>query len=193
MESCGIIRKMGLRKRNDEIVRKRKAGATYRAISSEFGLSPGRIQQIVQESIIEKKCQERSAKLVGEIRRFDEINKSWPTETLINDLQLPWKGRQCLRNHFCCHKTDEISLKNIMDFLIPNFEEIPDNFYEACPAFKQNNVGHKTYYGLIHFFSEQDFGHAFQIEWMIRLRKLMRCLKERGSYISDSLRQYDKV
>lgn len=80
-----------------------------------------------------------------------------------------------------------------MDFLIPNFEEIPDDFYEACPAFKQKHLGHKTYKALIKFFSEQDLGHAFNIEWKNRLRNLIRFLKGSGHYIPDSFLQFEST
>jgi len=155
------------RKIYEEIVRKKNAGASSKAIASEFGLSQSRIHQIVNRSRLEKEKQDRSAKLLGKIRMFDDIDKKWPTETLINGLQFPWKAKQCLTNHFCGSKACEISLRDIMDFLITDYEVMPNDLYAACPAFQQKHVGSKTYGALIKYFSENDLGCVFGIEWPI--------------------------
>ncbi len=78
-----------------------------------------------------------------------------------------------------------------MDFLITDYEEIPHDLYEACPAYKQKHVGRKTYGFLIKYLSEQDLGRAFGIEWNKRLRKLMCFMKKRWGHIPDSFRQFE--
>lgn len=182
---------MSLHQRNTKIVQKRNAGISYRAIASEFGLSRSSIQQIVHRSKTEEKRQEQSTKLLNVIRMFDDIDKNWPTETLIQGLQFPWRANQCLTNYFGCLKACEISLRDIMDFLITDYEKIPHDLYEACPAYKQKHVGRKTYGFLIKSLSEQDLGCAFDIEWNHRLRKLMCFMKKRWGCIPDSFRQYE--
>jgi Mor family transcriptional regulator len=185
------MKKMSLQVRNAEIVQKRNTGASYKVIASEFGLSRSRVQQIVRRAEMEEKRQEQSTKLLSEIRMVEDIDKNWPTESLINGLQFPWKAKQCLTNYFCCSEGCEISLRDIMDFLITDYEEIPNDLYEACPAHRQKHVGRKTYGALIKYLSEQDFGHAFGIEWKKRLRKLMCFMKKRWGYIPDSFRKYE--
>lgn len=118
---------MDLQTRNAEIVQKRNAGALYKVIVSKFGLSQNRIQQIVHRSRLEKEKQEQSTKLLSEIRMFDDIDKNWPAEALINGLLFPWKAKQCLTNRFRCSIACEISLREIMDFLITDYHEIPND------------------------------------------------------------------
>ena len=192
-EHCPLVMKqtMDIQTRNAEIVRKKNAGASSKAIASEFGLSQSRIHQIVNRSRLEKEKQDRSAKLLGKIRMFDDIDKKWPTETLINGLQFPWKAKQCLTNHSCGSKACEISLKDIMDFLITDYEVMPNDLYAACPAFQQKHVGSKTYGALIKYFSENDLGCVFGIEWKNRLKKLICFMKKRGGYFPKWLSQYE--
>jgi len=185
------MKKRNLQVRNAKIVQKRNTGVSYKVIASDFGLSRSRIQQIVCRSKMEKMRQEQSRKLLSEIRIADDIEKRWSAETLIDGLQLPWKAKKCLANHFCLSKGCEISLRGIMDFLIIDYEEIPNDLYVVCPAYRQKHVGRKTYVALVKYLSEQDFGHAFGIEWKMRLKKLMCFMKKRWGYIPDSFRQYE--
>jgi hypothetical protein len=82
-------------------------------------------------------------------------------------------------------------LRKIMDFLITDYGETPHDLSEACPAFKQKDVGRKTYAALIKCLSEQDLGCAFGIEWNKRLHKFMCCMRKRWGHIPDSFRQYE--
>ena len=182
---------MNLHQRNTKIVQKRTAGISYRAIASEFGLSRSRIQQIAHRFKTEEKRKEQSTELLNEIRMFDDIDKKWPTDTLVQGLQLSWRAKQCLTNYFGCLKACEISLRDIMDFLITDCDEIPHDLYDTCPAYKQKHVGRKTYAILIKHLSEQNLGSTFDIEWNKRLRKLMCFMKKRWGYIPDSFRQYE--
>ena len=181
-----------IEKRNAEIVQKRNSGASYRAIASEFGLSRSRIQQIVSRSRTEKESQEQSTKLLSKLRMFDNIDKNWPTETLILGLRFPIRAEQRLTEYFGCSSSYEISLKDIMDFLITDYEKIPHDLYEACPAYRQKHIGRKTYRAIVNHLSEQDLGNTFRCEWNRRLKKLIRFMEKRWGYIPDSFRQYEK-
>lgn len=121
---------------------------------------------------------------------YDDIDRKWPAEILINDLSLPLKARQCLSNRFCSSKFLEISLRDIMDFLVIDYETMPRSLYTACPAFQQKNVGLKTYMSLVEFFSGNDFGRQFNLEWRKRLRKLL-CFKKQIGYVPNWLSQYN--
>lgn len=177
--------------RNAKIVQKKNSGATYRAIASEFGLSRSRIQQIVSRSIKEEKRHEQSTRLLSKLRMFDDIDRKWPTETLIQGLRFSIRAEQRLTEYFCCSNSYEISLRDIMDFLITDYEKIPHDLYEACPAYKQKQIGRKTYSAIINHLSEQDLGHTFSWEWNTRLKKLIRFMKKVWGYIPDSFRQYE--
>ncbi len=180
-----------IEKRNAEIVQKSDSGASYKAIASEFGLSQSRIQQIVSRYRIDVERQERSTRLLNKLRMFDDIDRNWPTETLIRDLRFPLRAEQRLTEYFGCTNSYEISLRDIMDFLITDYEKIPHDLYEACPAYKRKQIGRKTYGAIVHHLSEQDLGHTFNCEWNRRLKKLMRFMEKRWGYIPDSFRQYE--
>jgi len=113
---------------------------------------------------MEEEKQAQLTKLLGEIRMTDDIDKTWPSETLINGLQFSIRAKKGLTAHFCSLKVDEISLRDIMDFMITNYDEIPQSLYAACPAYKQNHVGQKTYITIINNLSKQDLGHSFRTE-----------------------------
>lgn len=176
--------------RNTEIVQKSTFGASCKEIASEFGLSRSRIQQIVSRHRIDVERQERSSKLLRKLRMVDNIDEKWPTETLIQDLRFPIRADQRLTEYFCGLDADEISLRGIMDFLVTDYENIPHDLFEVCPAYKQKHIGRKTYAAAVNHLTEQDLGNAFNREWNKRLKKLVRFMKKRWGYIQDSIRQY---
>jgi hypothetical protein len=183
--------KYKVEKRNSKIVQKRYSGASYRAIASEFGLSQSRIQQIVSRYRIDVERQGRSSKLLSKLRMVDNIDKKWPTETLIQDLRFPIRSGQRLTEYFGGLNSKEISLRDIMDFLITDYEKIPHDLYEACPAYKQKHIGRKTYGAIVHHLSVQELGHTFSCQWNKRLKKLIHFMEKRWGYIPDSFRQYE--
>lgn len=180
-----------MEKRNADILQRRDFGASYRAIASEFGLSRSRIQQIVSRSRTDKERQDQSTRFLSKLRIFDDIDRNWPTEILIRDLLFPLRAEQRLTEYFGCSNSYEISLKDIMEFLITDYKKIPNDLYEACPAYRQKQIGRKTYVAIVHHLSEQDLGHTFNCEWNRRLKKLMRFMEKRWGYIPDSFRQYE--
>ena len=179
-------------KRNIEIIQKRNSGTSYQAIASEFGLSRSRIQQIVSRSRTDEERQEQSTRFLRKLRTLDDIGKNWPTETLIRDLRFPLRAEQRLTEYFGCTNSFKICLRDIMDFMISDYEKIPYDLYEACPAYKQKHIGRKTYRSIVHHLSEQDLGLTFNCEWNSRLKKLMRFMEKRWGYIPDSFRQYER-
>ena len=78
-----------------------------------------------------------------------------------------------------------------MDFFITDYEKIPYDLYEACPAYKQKHFGRKTFSAIVKHLSEQDLGNTFRCEWNKRLKKLIRFMEKRWGYILDSFRQYE--
>jgi len=176
--------------RNAEIVQKRNSGASYSEIASEFKLSRSRIQQIVNRYRRDVKRQERSSKLLNDLRTDDNIDEKWPTETLIQGLRFPLRAEKRITEYFCGSDIDKISLRDIMDFLITDFERTPHDLYEACPAYKQKHIGCKTYAAAIKHLSEQDLGNTFYREWNKRLKKLVCFMQRRGGYSLDFIRLF---
>ena len=154
---------MSLYQRNAEIIQEKNSGKTYSAIASTFGLSRGRIQQIVTRYHREDERGERSSNLVADIRKLDDIDKKWSTEILLHGLHFSWLAKRCMTRHFESSKLSEISLKDVMDFLITDYEEIPSDLWEVCPVLKQKNVGRKTLWALLKFFSGHNLGPSVPI------------------------------
>lgn len=165
------------------------SGTSCIAIASEFGLSRSRIQQIVNRHRRDAERQERSSELLNKLRMADNIDEKWPTETLIQYLRFPIRAEQRLTEYFCGSEIGEISLRDIMNFLITDYERIPYDLHEACPAFKQKQIGHKTYAAAVNHLSEQVLGNTFYCEWNKRLKKLFRFMQARKQYIQVSIRQ----
>jgi hypothetical protein len=178
-------------KRNSEIIKKRDSGASYRAIAFEFGLSQSRIQQIVSQYRKEEDRQEQATRLLSKLRMLNDIDRNWPIETLIQGLRFPIRAEQRLTEYFCCSNSAEISLRDIMNFLIADYEKIPHDLYEASPAYRQKQIGRKTYSAIVNHLSEQDLGSTFRCEWNKRLKKLIRFMEKRWGYIPDSFQQYE--
>lgn len=182
---------MSLHKRNAEIFQERNSGKTYRDIASNFGLSPERIEQIVKRYHAENEQEKRSSNLVADIRKADDIDKKWPTETLLHGLHFSWLAKRCLTKYFESSKLTEISLKELMDFLICDYEGIPSDIREVCPVFIQVNAGWKTFWALMSFFSEQNFGLSFTAEWDKRLKKFLSfAVSDRYIDIPNWIHQY---
>ena len=83
-----------------------------------------------------------------------------------------------------------MSLKDLMNFLIADFENIPDDPWDAMPAYRQKHFGVKTFASLVKHLTEQDLGDSFNVEWSNRFRKLMRYLKITGRHVPLLLRRY---
>ncbi len=180
---------MSLHQRNSEIIQERKSGKTYSDIASNFELSPGSIQQIVKRYHLEEERGERSSNLVADMRKLDDIDKKWSTEALLHGLNFPWLAKRCLTRHFEVSKMSEISLNDLMDFLITDYKEIACDLSEVCPVAKQKNVGWKTVWALLKFFSEQNFGPSFNAEWNKRLKLFIVFITEKEMPIPDWLHQ----
>jgi len=82
------------------------------------------------------------------------------------------------------------SLKDLMDFLIADTISLPFDRLEAMPAYRQKEVGIKTYSALVDHLSGLDLGEAFNTEWAKRLRNLMHPLLVSGQYIPRLLLKY---
>ena len=109
---------------------------------------------------------------------------------LIQDLRFPIRAEQRLTEYFSGLNSSEMSLRDIMDFLITDYEKIPYDLYQVCPAYEQKHIGVKTYTAAVNHLSEQDLGDTFNPEWNNRLKKLVRFMQKRWGYIPDSFHQY---
>ncbi len=178
------------KKRNLKIIQTRNKGITYKKIADLFGLSHERVRQIIIRSEFEEKQRLRSEEIKEIIRLSDDINKKWPTDLLTDGLQFPKPVTRILNMYFDNHNTTLFSLKDLMDFIIPEHELFHTQFWISVPAYEENRVGIKIYSSFIDHLSQQDLGNTFNTEWAKRVIKLMQYLVEYDKYIPTLLRKY---
>ena len=152
-------------KRNLEVLRMRKEGKSLRQLSNRFGISVERIEQIILCYELGKEIEEKSEKIRERFRSVDDIGKKWPEDIIIVGLLFPKMVTWRLKKYFERHDIQEISLKDLMDFLILEKKRRPTDLFEVVPAFKENQFGRKTVYVMIKHLSEQDLGDSFNSEW----------------------------
>jgi len=176
--------------RDAEILRRREEGVPYREIGQQFGISHGRVRQIVSRFERKQKWGVCSESLRAIIRSSNDIEKKWPRDFILDALLLQGRPRWSMQRFMEDRGMTEASLKDLMDFLIADAARLPVNRLEAMPAYGQRDVGAKTYAALVDRFSGLDLGPAFNLEWSTRVRKLIRHLMSVGQYIPSLLWKY---
>ncbi len=179
-----------IKKRNLKIVQTRNKGTTYQDIADLFGLSRERVRQIIIRSELDKKQRLQSEEIKEIIRLSDDINKKWPTDFLIDGLRFPKHTTRVLNKYFDRCNIIQFSLKDLMDFIIPERELFRARFWVNVPAFDEKGLGAKAYTSLVDNLSEQDLGHIFNAEWIKRLKILMQYLVKYDKGIPMSLHKY---
>jgi len=177
-------------KRGSRILEMRKDGASYRKIGNNFGISKARVRQILLQHKQDNDRRQRSEEIRRLFSSSNDIEEKWPKDVIVDGLLLQGRPRWSLQRHLDYRYVTEASLKDVMDFLIADYEKLPTDPREAMPAYRQKNVGRKTYSSLVHHLSEQDLGEAFNTEWARRLEKLMRYLTRTGQHVPLLLRRY---
>jgi len=181
---------MDLAERDTEILRIRKEHATYKQIGQKFHISSERFRQIVCRLEAEAKRKKHSGELRSVIRAANEIGKMWPVDFILDALLLKGRPRWSVQRFMESRHITEASLRNLMDFLIAETIELPFNRLEAMPAYRQKDLGIKTYSALVDHLSGLDLGDAFNTEWAKRLKNLIRHLSSSGQYVPRLLRKY---
>lgn len=175
------------RKRDSEVVRLQSQGVSHRVIAEQFGISPSRVGQIIAASELEEQQETSLLHIQQILKSTDNIDKKWPRETIMECLRLPKVISWRLERHFKKESILELSLRDLMDFLIPERVEIGQDLFQAMPALARFNVGRKTYNSLVRSLSWQDLGETFNNEWTRRICNLLRYLEEIHAYIPSEL------
>jgi len=181
---------MNFAERDAEILRLRREKLSYKQIGDKFHISRERVRQILCRFEAEERRKERSEDLRAIIQSSNDIGKMWPGDFMLDALLLQKRPRWSVQRFMESRGMSEASLKDLMDFLIADTERLPVNRLEAMPAYRQKNVGIKTYAALVDHLSGLDLGVAFNMEWARRVKKLMRHLSSSGQYIPLLLRKY---
>ncbi len=127
------------------------------------------------------------------VRSANDIEKRWPGQFIVDALLLQGRPRLSVERLMDNRQVTELSLKDLMDFLIADTITLPFNRLDAMPAYRQQNVGIKTYSALVDHLSGLDLGETFNTEWASRLKKLMRHLSRPSQYVPILLRKYVEV
>jgi hypothetical protein len=159
-------------KRNTEIIKARKEGATHTAIAAAFSLSRSRIQQITSRAERAGEKRLKSERIKEVIRESNDLDRKWPTDFLLESLSAPWLPNRALKKYCNDNNLPELSLKDLMDFIMPKPDTPGTNRWITPPALKQKGIGFKTYKLLVAHLSKQDLGNLFNSEWEKRTNKL---------------------
>jgi len=178
---------MGDTKRDSEVVRMRKEGISYKQICERFRISRSRVGQIISAFELEEQQRERFRQVLQTLRSTNDIDKKWPKETIMECLLLPRAFAWRLERYFQRENIVELSLRDLMDFLISANIEPGQGLFEVMPALTQFNVGRKTYAVLVRCVSQQDFGKAFETEWAMRIGNVIRYLQRTHACVPSVL------
>ena len=179
---------MGETKRDSEVVRMRKEGISYKQICERFGISRSRVGQIISAFELEEQQRERSRQILQTLRSTNNIDKKWPKEIIMECLLLPKVFAWRLERHFQRENIVELSLRDLMDFLIFGHIEAGQDLFQVMPALTQFNIGRKTYAFLVGRVSEQGLGEAFHTEWTMRVGNAVRYLQRTHAYVPSVLK-----
>ena len=169
-------------KRNSRIVEMRKSGRSYRELSRLFDISTERVRQIVLRFEFTVKRKERSLELLKEIRSTNDIDKRWSKDVILDGLMFPRRAISCLEQFLNTQNMTGLSLRDLMDFVIPRQDTVPSDPWEAMPALEYANVGYKTYGSMVRCLSEPDLGSCFNAEWAKRKEELRRYFRRTTRY-----------
>jgi len=180
---------MGDAKRDSEIIRMKKEGISCKQICERFSISRSRVGQIISVIEREEQKRERSRQILQTLRSTNDIGKKWPKETIMECLLLPKVIAWRLERYFQSEYIVELSLLDLMDFLISGHIEPGQDLFQVMPALMQFNVGRKTYAVLVRRISQQDLGGAFHTEWARRISNVVRCLQRTHAYVPSVLKE----
>jgi len=107
------------------------------------------------------------------------LDKKWPVGFLLESLVFPWLSARALKKYFNNDNITEISLNELIDFIIPKHKMPKTSYWIVAPAYKQKGIGVKTYKELVKHLSQQYLGQEFNTEWQKRVKKLQRHIEQR--------------
>src|SRR5689334_21156333 len=97
----------------------REAGASIPEIAASLGEWPGAIRRIVWRFEPDEVQERRSQPLLERIRQADDLERKWDVYVVLDALRPREVTKNALLNHFEGIETPEISLRELMDVVIP--------------------------------------------------------------------------
>lgn len=165
--------------RDQLIIDRRKQGNTLAIIGREFNVSRERVRQIIRHGALKQKQNSASQKLLNQIRQADDLNRPFNRDALLNTIEYPSRVRGLMDWYFYFHE-EEVSLKQLMDWCLPEITDDSSSLYKWVPAYKKQGFGPNAVRDLIHYIDKIDFGKAFGKEWKKRRDAFRKTFKESG-------------
>ena len=170
-----------IRKRNLEILRMSRDGARNRDIARRFKIHPSNIGGILRRFAEKERLELKIKRLREEMRRADDLDRTWPTADLVGGLQLMKTPRKALIGHFESRGDYVISLRSLMEVAIRERNE-PDAIFKDTALYAIRNIGIKGFWTTIHGISQLVEGERCRREWEHRLDYLRRVREIRGEF-----------
>ena len=158
--------------RDQAIIAARSRSLTFREIGEQFGVSGARAQNIVSKHQRGIRVQARAEELRAQILAANDLHKQWRTNCLLQALAFPFLPERAIKSWLQLNGHSELSLKQLMDYAVPEDPTLDAYGWVNSPATQQRGVGRKTYKALIKHLTGKDLGKRFNEEWRRRIKKL---------------------
>ena len=157
--------------RDAEIIKARLNKESFAKIGDSFGVSRSRVEQIFSRHLQAEASRKRAQQL-QDVFKSSDLNKKWSTKLLLEGLAFPWRSTRTLKKYFNKNNIDEFSLKDLIDFILPE-----NKLWPSSKAYNQHGTGMKTYKELVNHLSTRDLGPQIKTEWQTREIKRRRQLE----------------
>lgn len=158
---------------NRRICRLYLSGMTTKEVASRLRIPIGHVWHV---AVRDKEAGEwaiRGERARQEIRACDDIDRKWPMPDVIDALQLPTRARTGLVSYYDDQKAMRLSLRELMDFVVPE-KPIPDRQFGCTNVTRLRNVGRLGFWAILERLSTLDLGEKAKVEWKRKLELLRR-------------------
>ena len=157
------------------------AGIPTEKIGRSFGISAKGVHAVLKRLQAEEKAVQRSAELLKEFCFTDDLDRKWKVEVLMDALQLPTRARTAIGYRFEWKNITELSLRELMDIVIPDTPHPTKPGYLMTQMLDLRNVRGHTFWLTVKRLTDADLGMRCNLEWKRRLGRLMDVSRVVGS------------
>ena len=161
--------------RDAEIAKAYRAGIQRSELARRYGVSKAAIAQAIGKAEAEAKRARDVAAFSREFAATSRMNQHWPCEQLFAGLGFDARSRRAMTEYyFKCRSKREISMRDLMDTLIPRLTglEKEGDLYAVMPAYRIRNIGKYSYTRMIAQLNRPNLGPVFRLEWEERQENL---------------------
>jgi len=162
-----------------QICQMHEAGASDQEIALAVGISREALRLVFKKFEAEKAASERSIQLLRAIRLLDDLDRKWKAGELLDALLLTVRARTAITNWCEWHKIAELSLRELMEFVISDEPHAKPGFL-LTPLVDFRNVRLKSFWATVKRLAELDLGDRCNQEWRRRLERLKQAQRIHG-------------